>query len=173
MSLVVSDSGPIHYLVLCGAINVIPPLYGRLVIPSTVTEELTHPQAPSAVRTWIKALPPWAAVQTAREIDSAAQLGLGEREAIALARDLKATQLLMDDRAARRIAVERGVLITGTVGVLEQAAERNLLHLPEALQKLLRTNFRVDAEVIREALERDAARQQRPARHPKERGLGR
>ncbi len=173
MSLVVSDSGPIHYLVLGEAINVIPLLYGRLVIPSSVTEELTHPHAPPEVQAWLRALPPWANVQIATEIDSAAQLGLGEREAIALARELKATGLLLDDRVARRVAVERGLLITGTVGILERAAEQGLLNLSDAFQELLRTNFRVDAEVIREALERDVARQRRAGSHPKPRGRGR
>jgi predicted nucleic acid-binding protein len=85
-------------------------------------------------------------------------LGLGEREAIALACELKATQLLVDDRAARRIAVQRGLLITGTVGVLEAASQLGLLNLPAALQKLIRTNFRIDADVIRQALERDRLR---------------
>ena len=63
--------------------------------------------------------------------------------------------------------MQRGLLITGTVGILEKAAERGLINLSEALQKLLRTNFRVDAQVIREALERDSARQ----RLSRERGL--
>ena len=168
MSLVVSDSGPIHYLVLGEAIHVIPHLYERLVIPSTVREELTHPHAPPEVQAWVKALPPWATVQTARETDFVAQLGRGEREAIALARELKATGLLLDDRVARRVAVEDGLLITGTVGILERAAEQGLLNLSDAFRRLLCTNFRVDAEVIREALERHAVRQLRHGSHPHE-----
>lgn len=95
------------------------------------------------------------------QTDPATQLGLGEREAIALACELKATQLLVDDRAARRIVVQRGLLITGTLGILEQAAELGLLNLPEVLQKLLRTNFRINADVIRQALESDSIRQKR------------
>jgi predicted nucleic acid-binding protein len=64
----------------------------------------------------------------------------------------------VDDRLARRIAVQRGLRITGTVGILEIAAHRGLLDLPSALQKLRQTNFRIDADVIRHALERDASR---------------
>jgi predicted nucleic acid-binding protein len=167
VSLVVSDSGPVHYLVLCEVIHVIPSLYGQLVIPSSVAEELTHAHAPAPVSAWIKSMPAWASIQGAREIDPAEQLGMGEREAIALARELKAAELLVDDRLARKVAVQRGLLITGTVGILEKAAERGLLNLSEALQKLLRTNFRVDAQVIREALEQDATR----PRRSRERGL--
>ena len=64
MSLVVSDSGPIHYLVLCEVIEVIPKLYGRLVIPTAVVQELIHAHAPPTVSQWIRAIPPWASVQS-------------------------------------------------------------------------------------------------------------
>ena len=167
MKLVVSDSGPIHYLVLCEVIHILPSLYGQLVIPSSVADELTHAHAPAPVSAWIRSLPAWASIQSAHEIDAATQLGLGEREAIALARELKAAELLVDERLARKVAVQRGLLITGTVGILEKGAERGLLNLSDALQKLLHTNFRVDAQVIREALEREAARPKRS----RERGL--
>ena len=159
MSLVVSDSGPIRYLVLCGAIQVIPQLYGELVIPGAVAEELTQPETPDAVRVWVQTLPQWASVRKARTTDPATQLGQGEREAIALARELNAAQLLVDDRVARRVATERGLSITGTLGILELAAERRLLELPNALQRLLQTNFRIDAELIRHALERNVPRE--------------
>ena len=166
MSLVVSDSGPIHYLVLCEAIRLIPELYGELVIPGAVAQELAHPQTPEVVRAWLQALPNWARIRNPRQIEPVMQLGLGEREAISLAHELKASQLLIDDRLARRVAVERGLLITGTVGILELAAERGLLNLPDTLQKLLQTNFRIDAEVIRLALERDAVRSRRGPQRP-------
>ena len=161
MSLVISDSGPIHYLVLCEVAAILPKLYDRLVIPSTVAQELTHAHAPPAVSGWIRAMPPWASVQAPMQTPAMSRLGLGEREAIALALELKATQLLIDDRLGRRIAEQQGLLTTGTIGVLEQAAVAGLLKLPEVMQKLLNTNFRIDAEVVREVLNRDAVRRKR------------
>ena len=158
MSLVVSDSGPIHYLILCEAIDVLPKLYGQVVIPSAVARELNHTNTPAAVRQWIQSLPGWASIQTPRQIDPATQLGLGEREAIGLALELKAIQILVDDRAARRLAMQRGLIIGSTVGILEQAAANGILSLPEKMKKLLSTNFRIDPGVVREVLERDAAR---------------
>jgi predicted nucleic acid-binding protein len=158
VNLAVADTGPVQYLVLCEAIHVVPQMYGQLVIPAAVARELSHLQTPPSVQVWIKALPPWASVRRPNQSEPTAQLGLGEGEAIALACELGATQLLVDDRAARRVALQRGLAITGTVGLLEQAAERGLISLPAALQKLLRTNFRIDADVIREALERDRLR---------------
>jgi predicted nucleic acid-binding protein len=49
-------------------------------------------------------------------------------------------------------------LITGTLGVLEQAATSGFLSLSEALKNLSKTNFRISADVVRELLERDAGR---------------
>jgi predicted nucleic acid-binding protein len=159
VSLVVADSGPVHYLVLCGAIEIILKLYGQLLIPAAVVQELTRPHTPPAVRLWILTMPQWAAVQTPAQIDPAKNLGLGEREAIALALELKATQLLIDDRVARRIAIQRGLVTAGTVGIMEQAAANGLLNLSDAMQKLLNTNFRINPDVVREVLARDADRQ--------------
>ena len=158
MSLIVADSGSIHYLILCEAIDVLPKLYGRMLVPAAVAHELTHVHTPQVVSQWVRNIPHWAAVVSPLRIDPATQLGLGERQAIALALEFDATQLLIDDRTARRIADQRGVLTTGTVGILEQAAANKLLNLQEAIQKLLKTNFRIDADVVREVIERDTTR---------------
>jgi predicted nucleic acid-binding protein len=158
VSLVVSDSGPVQYLVLCQAMEVLPKLYGQLVIPTAVSLELSHPHTPAQVSRWVQALPKWASIKAPARVDFLRQLGPGEREAIALAHELKATQLLIDDRAARRVATQGGLLTTGTVGILELAAIRGFLSLPETMRKLLSTNFRIDADVVRDALDRDRAR---------------
>jgi len=158
VSLVVSDSGPIHYLVLCGAIETLPKLYNQLIIPGAVFKELTHANTPPEVKGWIQSLPAWASIKSPVSIDSAMRLGSGEREAISLALELHATQVLIDDRLARRIAMERGLLVGSTIGILEQAAAIGLLDLPVVMKKLLNTNFRIDVQVVRDVLERDAAR---------------
>jgi predicted nucleic acid-binding protein len=161
MNVVVSDSGPIRYLVLCDAIDVLPQLYGKLSIPRAVANELSQADTPESVRAWIQSLPVWAALCDPKKLDPALELGQGERAAIALAVEIKSRQLLVDDRVARRIAIQRGLSITGTVGILELAAERGLLNLRDVFGKLLATNFRIDREVVRDALARDDAR-----RHP-------
>jgi len=55
--IVVADAGPLHYLVLIGAVDVLRPLYGRVFVAQSVAGELQHGGAPTAVRTWI-AQPP-------------------------------------------------------------------------------------------------------------------
>jgi predicted nucleic acid-binding protein len=46
--IVVADAGPIHYLVLAGAVDVLQPLYTLVVVPQTVAEELREAGAPHA-----------------------------------------------------------------------------------------------------------------------------
>jgi predicted nucleic acid-binding protein len=56
---VVADAGPLHYLVLIGAVDVLGPLYGRVLAPDTVAAELRESNAPAAVRAWIADPPKW------------------------------------------------------------------------------------------------------------------
>jgi hypothetical protein len=53
----------------------------------------------------------------------------GERDAIILARKLKADQLIVADRQGRREAEKRGILVIGTLGVMREAATLGLLDL--------------------------------------------
>ena len=54
---VVSDSSPLHYLVLCDAIEVLPQLFGRVIVPKAVVAELSHAHTPARVREWLAAPP--------------------------------------------------------------------------------------------------------------------
>lgn len=136
------------------------------MIPTAVHGELQHPRTPLVVRDWVANPPPWFEVQQPQQHLEAGQfpkLGAGEREAIALAQELQAPLLLMDDPEGREEATRRVLRTTGTLGVLEQAAIGGLLDLPSVLTQLLTTTtFRARAELIQDLLARDAARQSRP-----------
>jgi predicted nucleic acid-binding protein len=59
MRLVVADTGPINYLVLIGAIEVLPKLFEQILVPAAVCNELSHADAPPPVRAFISRMPAW------------------------------------------------------------------------------------------------------------------
>ena len=55
--IVVSDTGPLNYLPLIGAAEVLPPLYGAVIIPEAVRQEMMHPNTPEIVFQWASQMP--------------------------------------------------------------------------------------------------------------------
>jgi predicted nucleic acid-binding protein len=158
MSVIVSDTSPLHYLILCEAEAVLPRLFQKILIPPTVFAELTHPNAPPIVEKWAHEIPSWIAVQKPATLDHSLNLDRGEIEAVCLARETKAPAILIDDLKGRNAALRCGLLVTGTIGVLDAAAARGWIDLPAAMARLRRTNMRLDPVIIALALERDRAR---------------
>jgi predicted nucleic acid-binding protein len=160
VSVVVSDTSPLHYLILCGAEDILPRLFQQVIIPPTVFRELQQPNTPELVKQWAAALPPWVSVQKPSTVKLTLDVDAGELEAICLAQEIRAAAVLMDDRAGRTAAQQCGLAVVGTIGLLEQAAVRGLIDLPDKLARLQQTNARLDPKLMLAALERDAARRQ-------------
>lgn len=118
MSVVVSDTSPLHYLILCGAQDILPRLFRQVVIPPTVFRELQQPNTPPPVREWAAALPEWVAVQSPKTVNLKLDVDAGELEAICLAQEIHADAVLMDDRAGRNAAIQCGLAVVGTIGLL-------------------------------------------------------
>lgn len=158
--LVIADASPLHYLVLIEAISILPPLFERILIPQAVSEELQHPKTPLPVRVWLASPPAWLEIHRVSDASHATltHLDAGEQEAIMLAQELGVALLLMDDWEGRQEAERRALTVTGTLGVLERAAEQGLLDLPTALARLQATNFYLPVNLVRDLLARDAAR---------------
>src|SRR5712691_8529145 len=106
---VVADATPLNYLVLIGLAKILPQLFGEVIIPSAVFNELQRSRTPEPVRHWIAARPAWLKIQLARESQIAGleHLGDGEREAILLAGEVEADWLIMDDYDGRQEAGQR------------------------------------------------------------------
>jgi predicted nucleic acid-binding protein len=108
--IVVADSSPLRYLVLLDAAHVLQHLFGRVVVPDAVASELSSVGAPTPVREWIAKPPTWLDIVTVSDDEIAAvtdEIDLGERAAIALATQLSAEVLLIDDAAGREEARRR------------------------------------------------------------------
>jgi predicted nucleic acid-binding protein len=150
--IVIADTSPINYLVLIGEIEVLPKLYDSILIPPSVRNELLHPRAPEPVRRWISQPPEWLQVRASSLMPDnellQADIEIGERDAILLAQELTADELIMDDQGGRREAERRHLSVTGTIGVLRAAAKLELLDFRDTMGRLLRMNFRIDKSFL-------------------------
>ena len=63
MVIVVSNTSPLNYLTLIERIDILPALFGTVLVPPSLTRELAHELAPQAVRSWIVNAPPWLEVR--------------------------------------------------------------------------------------------------------------
>lgn len=158
--IVVSNTTPIHYLILIEQIHLLHELYDRVVVPQAVFDEMQRAETPAEVRAFVANRPAWLEVQAVGAPDVTLNLGAGEREAITLALDLGAELILLDDGKARRAALARGLTVTGTLAVLAAAAARELVDLPTALTRLEQTNFRIPASLVQLLLDEDRKRKQ-------------
>ncbi|EKQ71336.1 putative nucleic acid-binding protein [Leptolyngbyaceae cyanobacterium JSC-12] len=141
--IIVSNTSPINYLILIGQIDLLPALFRQINIPQAVYSELSDTEAPNLVRTWIANPPNWLKIQSVSQASDKIidLLDPGEHAAILLAQELNADLLLLDDMKARHTAKEKGLSITGILGILDQAATMKLIDLPAAVQSLQNTSF--------------------------------
>jgi predicted nucleic acid-binding protein len=140
--IVISDTSPLNYLVLIKAIDILPVLFEEVHVPTQVLVELAHSKAPQTVRQWASAPPEWVRVSTpTRKIVLPVQLDAGELEAIALALELGADAILIDDRKGRRAAEALGINAVGTVPVLEFAADGGSWNSNRRLRRCAQRHF--------------------------------
>ena len=153
MAVVVSDTTPIHYLILVGREFILKELYGKVLIPPAVLMELRHVSAPLEISRWAANLPAWVTVASPASIPGRYDgLDLGERQALALATEIHADMVLVDDKVARRVALRELMKVKGTLGIVADAAKANLLDFVETLEQLRRTSMHLDQNVVNEAI---------------------
>jgi len=140
----VVDVSPLCYLVLIRKIDLLPQLFSRVMVLQAVIFELLHEDAPAVVRNWASNLPVCISLDETPDVISAGmeKLQAGERAAIFLAESIKADIMIIDEKAARLVAEQRGVPVTGTLGKLGEAATRELVDLTRAIDRLRTTSFR-------------------------------
>ncbi|MEH2224640.1 DUF3368 domain-containing protein [Nostoc sp.] len=128
--IIVSDTSPINNLAAINHLHLLQQLYGTVLIPEAVYRELTDPNFPVAgaieVQTfiWIQTRP----VQDRILVEALSnELDIGEAEAIALALETKAEQVLIDERRGRTVAARLNLGYTGILGILVEAKSQRLI----------------------------------------------
>jgi predicted nucleic acid-binding protein len=153
----VTDTSPVCYLTLIGKVDLLRELFSNVLVPRAVVAEPLHEDAPESVRALAANIPSWISVND-NPVGRAAgmeKLQAGEQNVILLAETVEADIVLLDEKSARRVAAERGLRlrVTGTLGVLGEAATRGLADLIGAIELLRKTNFRYSPALLKAALD--------------------
>jgi len=138
--------------VLVQAEHVLPDLYGAIMIPPQVLQELQSQEGEEPVRRWAVAPPAWLVVREPVHLDTTLPIDVGEAAAISLAKEVNADRLLIDDRDGRRIAESLGLKVAGTLAVLRDAALQRRIDLGSVFERLRQTTFRASPGLYQEML---------------------
>lgn len=154
--LVISNTTPIIALAVIDRLELLRELYTEVLIPPAVYAEViaggaSRAGAAELLRAhWIRTVPLTDPRRAALLVD----LDQGEAEAIALAQELNADLLIVDERLARRHAQRLGLTITGTLGILLKAKQRGLVtNIRPLIQQLRRNRIRLSENVIQQTLQ--------------------
>jgi uncharacterized protein len=155
---IVSNASPLIGIARIGRLDLLRELYGELVIPEAVWQEVVVGGAGQPGAELIKAASWIKKMQVANHalVQGLSQaLDSGEAEAIALALEVEAEVLLMDERLGRETARHLGLRYVGLIGVLLEAKRRGLVARVEPSLKALRmqAGFRIRDELYRRILE--------------------
>jgi predicted nucleic acid-binding protein len=150
--IVVSDTSAITTLAAINHLTLLSLLYGQVIIPEAVYRELVDiaPPVPGTIEvqtvSWLE-VQPVVNREVVERLQGDVRLDPGESEAIALALELEADLLLIDERRGRAEADRLGIKITGLLGILVEAKQKNLIVAVKPLMDALiaTAEFRVSS----------------------------
>lgn len=161
--LIVVNASPLLALDACSQIGVLRSLYARIVVPDEVDKELSVGKTQSLLpggltaehRAWIEVLP----LSSPPKASLTARLDPGEASVIALALELGASLVLIDERSGWREAQSEGLTPVGSVGIILLAKKKGLItevkpHLYEMRAKGIYLSRRVINDAIVQAKEK-------------------
>jgi uncharacterized protein len=161
----VADSSPLILLAKIGQLDILEQLFGEIFIPTQVLAEVTHGGgglggAREVVgAAWVKVLELAAPIERNEAVGSGlggsglGGLGLGESQAIALALQMKADLILLDDMRARKAAMRVGLTPIGSVGMLKAAYLKGWIpDLRQAYLELLAAGAWLDSRLVNQEL---------------------
>jgi len=153
----VADSGPLIALARLDLLYLPARYFEAALVTSTVWEEVTRkpgadeaPRLSAAVEAQLIRVTP--DPETIPDALSRATIDVGERSAIALGLELDAV-LLIDDRHARRVAIELGQPVFGTLALLLRAREEGITPaLLPLVERLHATGYYMPSNLVESIL---------------------
>lgn len=164
--IVIADTTPIITLLKLERLDLLEKLFGGVIIPVAVYEELTSNQSYLTEAqiisdcSFLKCREVFdrQSIKILREVVG---LNAGESEAIALADEQGANLLIIDERKGRRAEKQIGLKITGTISILIQAFDCKILSRQEILaciEILRNSDIRISDALFETVLEHVNAR---------------
>ena len=151
--MVVSNSTPLIAFARIGELDLLRRIVGHVVIPAAVWDEITGATNRAGADEVQRAA--WIEVRRPTSVggDLTALLDQGEAQTIALAEELGASEVLLDERAARALASARGLKLIGSAGLLVRAKERGLIDAVQPyLQRMRAQGVRFSDRFVRALL---------------------
>lgn len=152
--IVVSDTSPITNLFQIGRLQLLRELFDDVIIPRAVAIEIEFLDSNRNIllqNQWIRIVE----LSDRKLLDDLTdELDPGEAEAIALAIQLGADAVLIDETLGRAEAVRRGLDVTGVVGILIRAKHKELIPRvkPEIDRLVTEAGFWLDPKFIENTL---------------------
>ena len=153
--IVISDTTPIISLLKINKLSLLQVLFKNVIIPQAVYNELiSNPKYTNeAVIIFNTSYISIKKVENRQQVDELRNnsgLDIGESEAITYSKMVNADLLLMDEQKGRSVAKQLGLSITGTIGILIQAFNENLISKEEILNsiKVLKESGRYISESL-------------------------
>lgn len=154
--IIVSDTSSVGYLLQINLIHLLKILYGEIIIPDAVNKEILQLENKGYILSeFINA--DWIKIYSTHNLSNVKDykniLDQGELEAISIAIELNADLLIIDEKLGRVVATDLGFDITGLVGILMIAKNKNLIpSVKTALDKLILLGCRISKKLYNIAL---------------------
>jgi len=155
MRKIVVNSTPLIILGNIDGLKILKELYGEIIIPRAVFEEVTSKADNAKLNlsqnlSWIKVLE--VQDKSNRKMYQA-KLHDGEVEVMMLANEVSADLLIIDDNAAKRTAKFLGFTVTGTLGVILKAKSEGIIpQVKPIVDEMLRQGFYISPKIIETVL---------------------
>jgi predicted nucleic acid-binding protein len=157
----VSDASPLIGLALVGGLHWLPAIFGKVWVTESVQHEVLPMQEAKGKNEIASALAAgWLSLYPEPIIEPSnaslpQELDRGEKDSISLAlmQPKDSVISLIDERLGRAVALEVGLRIIGTAGLIGAAKKRGLIRSARpAFAKLHASDFRISADVINAVL---------------------
>jgi predicted nucleic acid-binding protein len=152
---VVSNTTPIIALSRTGCLWLLEKMYGEIYIPQAVFNEIVAKN--DYVSEDVQNNMGWIIVETIRHTRMrqmfSSSLHSGEVETLILADETNADIVLIDDFLARKYAIQAGMNLSGTIGVLLKAKEKGLVgQVKPLLEDMIRNGIYLNKQLYEDAL---------------------